>query len=91
MFVHLQKDEDGDTTSTATRTDLDRLEELRSIDNATMAAFAADLKARPGSKHAFLFYQREQVPQFNDRKIIEALNSSDSELAFKVRGAHGGL
>jgi|GEM_PF-271892 len=66
------------------RTDLDRLEELRTIDTATMAAFAADLKARPGSKHAFLFYQREQVPQFNDRKIIEALNSSDSELAFKV-------
>ena len=66
------------------RTDLERFEGLRTIDPGRMAAFAADLKARPGSKHAFLFYQRERVPQFNDRRLIEALNSSDSETAIKA-------
>ena len=50
-----------------------------------MAAFAADLKARPGSKHAFLFYQREQVPKLNDRALIRGLlNSSNSEMALKA-------
>jgi VWFA-related protein len=66
------------------RTDLDRLKDLRTIDTDTMSAFAAALKARPGSKHVFLFYQREQVPQFNDRRMLEALNSGYSDMAFKV-------
>lgn len=68
----------------AYRTDLERFEALRTIEPARMAAFAADLKTRPGSKHAFLFYQREKVPQFDDRRLIEALNSSDSEMAIKA-------
>jgi VWFA-related protein len=66
------------------RTDLDRLEELRSIDTARMAAFAADLKARTGSKHAFLFYQREQVPTFNDRRLIQFLDRANPEEALKA-------
>jgi len=66
------------------RTDLEKLKDLRTIDTDNLAAFAAALKARPGSKHVFLFYQREQVPQFNDRRMLEALNSNDSELAFKA-------
>jgi VWFA-related protein len=86
MFSHLQKDEEGEYNLNGYRTDLDRLEELRSIDNATMAAFAADLKARTGSKHAFLFYQREQVPKLNDRALIrDLLNSSNSETALKAQ------
>ncbi len=66
------------------RTDLERFEALRTIEPARMAAFAADLKTRPGSKHAFLFFQREKVPQFDDRRLIEALNSNDSETAIKA-------
>jgi len=66
------------------RTDLERFEALRTIDPERMAAFATDLKARQGSKHAFLFYQRERVPQFDDRKLIDALNSSDPEMAMKA-------
>ena len=66
------------------RTDLGRFEDLRMIDPGRMAAFAADLKTRPGSKHAFLFYQREKVPQFDNRRLIEALNSNDSETAIKA-------
>jgi VWFA-related protein len=66
------------------RTDLDRLEELRSIDTARMAGFATDLKARPGSKHAFLFYQREQVPKFTDRRLFDFLDSANPEQVLKV-------
>jgi VWFA-related protein len=66
------------------RTDLDRLEELRSIDTARMAGFATDLKGRPGSKHAFLFYQREQVPKFTDRKLFDFLDSANPEQVLKV-------
>jgi VWFA-related protein len=67
------------------RMDLERLEALRAIDSESMSAFAAELKGRPGAKHVFLFYQREKVPQFNNRKLIEFLNSSDPEQAFKVQ------
>jgi VWFA-related protein len=66
------------------RTDLDRLEELRTIDSNKLAAFAADLKARQGSKHAFLFYQREQVPKFNDRRLLEFLNGANQEETLKA-------
>lgn len=66
------------------RLDLERLEALRTIDSESMSAFAAELKGRPGAKHVFLFYQREKVPQFNNRKLIQFLNSSDPEEAFKV-------
>jgi VWFA-related protein len=66
------------------RTDLEKLEALRWVDPKKMVAFAADLKARQGSKHVFLFYQKERVPQFDNRRLIEALNSSDSEMALKA-------
>jgi VWFA-related protein len=66
------------------RTDLERLEGLRSIDSESMAAFAAGLKGRPGAKHVFLFYQREKVPQFDNRRLNQYLNSSNSEEALKV-------
>jgi hypothetical protein len=66
------------------RTDLDRLEELRTIDTEKLAAFAAEFKVREGSKHAFLFYQRERVPKLSDRKLIDLLNSPDSEQALKA-------
>lgn len=67
------------------RMDLERLEALRAIDSESMSAFAAELKGRPGAKHVFLFYQREKVPQFENRKLIQFLNSSDPEQAFKVQ------
>lgn len=66
------------------RTDLESLETLRTIDSERMSAFAAELKGRPGAKHVFLFYQREKVPQFNNRKLIQFLNSSNSEEAFQA-------
>ena len=66
------------------RTDLLRLEDLRTIDSESLSAFAAELKGRPGAKHVFLFYQRDKVPQFDNRTLNEYLNSNNSETAMKV-------
>ncbi len=66
------------------RMDLARLEALRWIDSEKMAAFAADLKGREGSKHVFLFYQRERVPQFSNRKLFDFLKGASQEETLKV-------
>jgi VWFA-related protein len=66
------------------RTDLEQFEALRSIDPGRMAAFAAALKGRPGAKHVFIFYQRDKLPQFDNRKIAGALTSNSYDRAFKV-------
>lgn len=86
MLAHLgaRDAEYSDVDLDAYRTDLERLEALRTIDQDRMAAFAADLKGKSGSKHVFLFYQREKIPQFSNSKIVEALSNSDSEMALKV-------
>jgi VWFA-related protein len=44
------------------RMDLQRLEQLRSLDQMKLFDFAEYLKDRSGQKHVFLFYQREYVP-----------------------------
>jgi VWFA-related protein len=86
MLAHLGAGdpENAEVNLNGYRTDLERLEDLRAIDPGRMAAFAANLKGRQGSKHAFLFYQREKVPQFDNRKLNEFLNSANSEEALKV-------
>ena len=91
LVAVVERDERGVDPETAEvnlngyRMDLERLEALRAIDSESMSAFAAELKGRPGAKHVFLFYQREKVPQFNNQKLIQFLNSSDPEQAFKVQ------
>lgn len=66
------------------RTDLLRLEDLRTIDPESLSAFAAELKSQPGAKHVFLFFQRGKVPQFDNRTLMEYLNSNNSETAMKA-------
>ncbi len=86
MLAHLGTGdpEQAEVNLNGYRTDLEKLEALRAIEPGRMAAFAADLKGRRGSKHVFLFYQRERVPQLDNRKLIKALNSSDPETAMKA-------
>lgn len=62
----------------AYRTDLDRLEALCTLDTKRMAAFAAELKGRPGAKHVFLFYQKNRAPQFSSRKLAERISDANS-------------
>jgi hypothetical protein len=44
---------------------LSRLEHMRQVDQAQIAAFADRLRAQSGRKEIFLFYQREYVPKLD--------------------------
>jgi hypothetical protein len=57
------------------RMDLQRLEQLRSLDQAKLFEFARYLKDESGQKYVFLLYQREYVPVFD--KITQATMEND--------------
>lgn len=48
---------------------LSRLNALRVVDEQRLLAFAATLKALPGQKGVFFFYQREFVPKIDPRLV----------------------
>lgn len=53
---------------------LSRLEHLRQVDQAQIAAFADRLRDQSGRKEIFLFYQREYVPKL-DSAVLTAYQS----------------
>lgn len=64
------------------RSDLKRLEELRRLDENKLLQFPEALRALPGRKYAYLFYQREYIPVL-DKKVLER-TENDTKLAFLV-------
>jgi len=54
---------------------LGRLESMRQVDQAQIAAFAERLRGQSGRKEIFLFYQREFIPKLDDM-ILTAYQSS---------------
>jgi len=53
---------------------LTRLEQLRYVDEAKLLDFAKSLKDKEGQKCVFLFYQREYLPQIEQRILTLALS-----------------
>ncbi len=53
---------------------LERLEQMRFVDQKGLLDFAQYLKSREGQKHVFLFYQKEMIPKVNTER---AINLSD--------------
>ena len=53
---------------------LTRLEQLRYVDEAKLLDFAKSLKNKEGQKCVFLFYQREYIPQIEQRILTLALS-----------------
>jgi VWFA-related protein len=49
---------------------LDRLEQMRLVDQNRLLDFAAYLKAKEGQKHVFLFYQKEMIPKLATKELI---------------------
>lgn len=64
--------------------DLERLETEHTVDKKRLTAFAAELKKRPGAKHVYVFFQRLQVPQFDNRRLMSLLSSASSEQVLKI-------
>ncbi|MDW7761362.1 MAG: hypothetical protein SCM96_12110 [Acidobacteriota bacterium] len=61
---------------------LNRLETLRVVDQAKMIEFARFLKDREGSKHVFLFYQKEEIPKLHPRVLSETMDMSLDQMSF---------
>jgi hypothetical protein len=49
---------------------LDRLEQMRFVDQKRLLDFAAYLKATEGQKYVFLFYQKEMIPKLDTKGLI---------------------
>jgi len=49
---------------------LERLDQMRFIDQKRLLDFATYLKAREGQKHVFLFYQKEMIPRVDTERFI---------------------
>ncbi len=66
-------------------TNLDRLNSLRQVDLSQMGAFADALKKRPGAKHVFFFFQKETIPQLNNRTMSVLTSRASPEEALRVQ------
>jgi hypothetical protein len=66
-------------------TSLNRLENLRMVDEKGLIDFATYLTGLPGQKFVYFFYQKELVPQFNPKVEAEILfeHADDISLTFK--------
>jgi hypothetical protein len=49
---------------------LERLEQMRFVDQKRLLDFAKYLKSREGQKHVFLFYQKEMIPKLATKELI---------------------
>jgi VWFA-related protein len=50
---------------------LDRLEQMRFVDQKRLLNFATYLKKREGQKHVFLFYQKEMIPKLVTKELMD--------------------
>lgn len=50
---------------------LSRLESLRKVNEKGLIQFAEYLKTMPGQKFVYLFYQKENVPQYNPKYLMQ--------------------
>jgi hypothetical protein len=53
---------------------LDKLESLRFVDQEQLLKFAEFLDNKEGQKYVFLFYQREYIPQIDDRILNQYMS-----------------
>jgi len=65
---------------------LSKLESLRWVDEKGLLQFSEFLKATPGQKYVYLFYQKELIPKFNPKVLMQMMtaNQSDTALTFKL-------
>ena len=59
---------------------LNRLENLRYVDEKKILNFADFLKAKEGQKYVFLFYQKEVLPQFNTKELLQRISTQQDQI-----------
>jgi len=70
---------------------LNKLENLRSVDQKKLLDFAEFLKNKEGQKYVFLFYQREFIPQLEQRVIDQYIsgNQQRQDIVFALSELFG--
>jgi hypothetical protein len=65
---------------------LTRLESMRKVNEKGLIEFAGLLKDLPGQKTVFLFYQKEQVPSYDWKQLMQMMdaNQADAARTFKL-------
>ena len=65
---------------------LQKLEELRHINEKNLLNFAEYLKQQEGQKHVFLFYQKEMIPKLTPQQLnlLTTLNQDKPDLIFQL-------
>jgi len=65
---------------------LQKLENIRQVDQQRLMEFANILKEKEGQKHVFLFYQREFIPKINPSLLTAIMSNSQErqDVLFKL-------
>jgi VWFA-related protein len=66
-------------------THLSKLESLRRVDEKGLVQFAAFLKNMPGQKFVFLFYQKESVPQYEPKALMQKMLENQENPALTLK------
>jgi len=66
-------------------THLSKLESLRRVDEKGLVQFAAFLKNMPGQKFVFLFYQKESVPQYAPKALMQKMLENQENAALTLK------
>lgn len=64
---------------------LSRLESLRRVNEKGLIQFADFLKTMPGQKFVYLFYQKENIPQYSPRYLMQQQFQYQDDLFLKAK------
>jgi VWFA-related protein len=65
---------------------LTRLESMRKVNEKGLIEFAGFLRDLPGQKYVFLFYQKERIPSYDWKQLMQVMdeNQADAARTFKL-------
>jgi VWFA-related protein len=65
---------------------LTRLESVRQVNEKGLIEFAGFLRDLPGQKYVFLFYQKERIPSYDWKQLMQMMeaNQADAARTFKL-------
>ena len=58
-----------------------RLENMRRVNEKGLIEFAGLLKDLPGQKYVFLFYQKERIPSYDWKQLMQMMNANQADAA----------